>query len=231
LIERKTTGVELTPAGQLLLAHANATLARAADAEEELRQLNDGTLPSLRVAASSSAAAALMPTAIVEFRARRPRAAIELVEPDREASLDQIRRGELDLAVVVRSPSPEQETGVEIKALPDDYIDVLLPADHELAGAVRFVAGAARRAMGRFAPVAPSGSTGGRTVSPRFSRPPTRRGFGAGIVLVALALGVIAVAIRQRDVKTGPAPPLRQPPVPVPGRGGGTGSGRSLAGA
>jgi catechol 2,3-dioxygenase-like lactoylglutathione lyase family enzyme len=41
----------LTPAGQLLLGLANAILARATDAEEELRQLNDGTIGHLRVAA------------------------------------------------------------------------------------------------------------------------------------------------------------------------------------
>src|ERR1700756_4227473 len=65
LVERRSTGVVLTPAGERLLAHANAILARAADAEEELRQLSDGRLGRLRVAAFASAASALMPEAIV----------------------------------------------------------------------------------------------------------------------------------------------------------------------
>jgi DNA-binding transcriptional LysR family regulator len=134
LVERRSTGVVLTSAGELLLGHANAILARAADAEEELRRLGDGSLGSLRVAAFSSAAAALMPEAIVEFRTAQPRLEIELVEQDRDVSLDQIRRGELDLAVVVRAPEPDGEAGVVVLPLFDDYIDVLLPCDHRLAG-------------------------------------------------------------------------------------------------
>jgi molybdate transport repressor ModE-like protein len=134
LVERRSTGIVLTPAGQLLLGHANAILARAADAEEELRQLNDGTLGSLRVAAFSSAAAALMPDAILAFRAAHPRVGIVLVEQDREKSLDDLQRGELDLAVVFRPPEPIVDGVVEIP-LPDDPIDVLLPEGHGLASA------------------------------------------------------------------------------------------------
>jgi DNA-binding transcriptional LysR family regulator len=135
LVERKSTGVALTPAGQRLLAHANAILARAADAEEDLRQLTEGRLGRLRMAAFATAASALMPTAMVEFRAVQPRIAVVLAEQNRDESLVQLRAGELDLAVVARSSKPEEEVGVTVVPLMDDYIDVLLPCGHPLADA------------------------------------------------------------------------------------------------
>jgi molybdate transport repressor ModE-like protein len=132
LVERRSTGVVLTAAGDLLLAHANAILARAADAEEELRQLSDGHLGRMRISAFSSAAAAMMPQAIVEFRAAQPRVEIELIEQDTRESLDLLQRGELDLAIMVRGAEPDPE-GVVVTPLLDDHIDVLLPSHHRLA--------------------------------------------------------------------------------------------------
>ena len=140
LVERKSTGVELTRAGQVLLAHANAMLARAADAEAELRQLTEGTWGRVRVGAFSSAAAALMPPAIVELRKVEPRLAVELVEQDREESINELQAGDLDLAIVVLDGLVEDDAkgasrNVEVEPLLDDYIDVLLPAGHRLAEA------------------------------------------------------------------------------------------------
>jgi DNA-binding transcriptional LysR family regulator len=140
LVERKSTGISLTRAGQVLLAHANAMLARAADAEAELRLLAAGSWGRLRVGAFASAAASLMPAAIVEFRKVEPLVAIELVEQDRARSIDELQRGELDLAVIVLNGLEENDgnaavQNVEVTALLDDQIDVLLPAGHPLAGA------------------------------------------------------------------------------------------------
>lgn len=138
LVERKSNGVVLTRAGRVLLAHANAMLGRAADAEEELRQLAAGPWGRLRVAAFASAAAALLPPAIVAYREVQPRVAIELVEhDDSRESLDELRRGELDLAIIPRNGRETHEPDPEIDYthLLDDYVDVLLPATHPLANA------------------------------------------------------------------------------------------------
>lgn len=135
LVERRPTGTVLTAAGGVLAGHATAILARAADAEAELRQLSNGGLGNLRIAAFSTAAAVVMPEAIVEFQALQPCVELELVEQDRDVSLDQIRCGELDLAVVVRSPDPQSEAGVLMTQLLDDVIDVALPSSHKLANA------------------------------------------------------------------------------------------------
>src|SRR5262249_31052566 len=140
LVERSTTGVELTRAGQVLLAHANAMLARAADAEAELRELATGNWGRLRVGAFASAASSLMPPAIVAYRGIEPRVAVELVEQDRDDSIADLQRGELDLAIVVLKGLEENDgnwagADIEVTPLLDDYIDLLLPSDHRLASA------------------------------------------------------------------------------------------------
>jgi DNA-binding transcriptional LysR family regulator len=126
-------GVDLTEAGVLLLGHANAILARAADAEEELRQLGDGDRGRVRVAAFATAASALMPEAIVALRAVHPRVEIELVEQDTPESLEELRHGDLDLAIVVRGFAADQHSGVSVTPLLDDQIDILMPVYHRLA--------------------------------------------------------------------------------------------------
>jgi len=136
LVDRRSTGIVLTRAGQVLVAHANAMLARASRAEEELRQLAAGSWGRLRVGAFASAAAALMPEAIVAMRAAQPSCAIELVEQDTRESIEELRRGELDLAMIVlNGHSPADDDELELTPLLDDRIDVLLPAEHRLAGA------------------------------------------------------------------------------------------------
>src|SRR5262249_15759531 len=134
LVDRKSTGIELTEAGQLLLRHANAILARAADAEEELRQLNDGTTGHLRVGAFASATATLMPDVIPAFGSAQPRIEVTLVEQDSRECLDGLQRGVLDLAVVCLTPEPPVDGVLEMPLL-DDCIDALLPINHRLAGA------------------------------------------------------------------------------------------------
>ena len=76
LVERSARGIRLTPAGELLVGHAEAILDRLATAESQLAALADGTRGRLRLAAFPSANATLIPLAIAAFRgARRDRAA------------------------------------------------------------------------------------------------------------------------------------------------------------
>jgi DNA-binding transcriptional LysR family regulator len=140
LVERSSTGVELTRAGHVLLAHANAMLARAADAEAELNQLATGNWGRVRVGSFASAASSLMPQAIVAYRSVEPRIAVELVEQDRDEAIGGLQRGELDLAIIVLNGLEDNDGNwavrdVDVTPLVDDYIDVLLPSGHPLASA------------------------------------------------------------------------------------------------
>ena len=80
LVERNARGVRLTDAGRALVEHADAILARLADAEAELEAIAGLRGGRLRLAAFPSAGASIMPEAIARFRERHP--AVELtLEP------------------------------------------------------------------------------------------------------------------------------------------------------
>src|SRR5881398_812089 len=72
LVERNARGVRLTGAGQALVEHADAILARLSDAEAELEAIAGLRGGRLRLAAFPSAGASIMPPAIARFRAQHP---------------------------------------------------------------------------------------------------------------------------------------------------------------
>src|ERR687891_439136 len=72
LVQRSARGVRLTEAGEALVRHAEAILARLAEAEAELEAIAGLRGGRLRLAAFESAGATLMPLAIADFRKRHP---------------------------------------------------------------------------------------------------------------------------------------------------------------
>ena len=73
LVQRNARGIRLTEAGEALVRHADAILARLAEAEAELEAIAGLRGGRLRLASFESAAATLMPLAIAAFRAAAPR--------------------------------------------------------------------------------------------------------------------------------------------------------------
>src|ERR1035441_6838731 len=71
LLERHPRGVSLTAAGQTLVGHAEAILARLESAEAALGTIAGLRGGRLRMASFPSAGATLMPLAIATFRARQ----------------------------------------------------------------------------------------------------------------------------------------------------------------
>ncbi len=138
LVERRSTGAVLTPAGDVLLRHAEDILARVSQAEAELRAFVDGDGHTIRCGVFSSASQTLMPEAIAGLRELLPDVRITLVEQDRRETLDGIRRNELDLGVVARSgagPDPLGGNGIERIPLFEGSVDVVMTAKHRLADA------------------------------------------------------------------------------------------------
>src|SRR3954467_4147176 len=72
LVERGARGIRLTPAGQALVTHADAILARLDDAEQELAAIAGLKGGRLRTAGFQSAGATLVPRALTEFHRRHP---------------------------------------------------------------------------------------------------------------------------------------------------------------
>jgi DNA-binding transcriptional LysR family regulator len=137
LLERRPSGVRPTDAGKLLVAHADAILARLRDAEEDLDALLGLRAGRLRMSTLTSAAATIVPLAIVEFRDRLPdvELSVSMVEPP--GVLSQLRAGEVDLALC-NDASYLELAEVDGVLLFEEPMLVALPRGHRL-GSRRYV--------------------------------------------------------------------------------------------
>ena len=132
LVKRGPGGVRLTDAGELLASHADAVLARLEDAEAELNELLGMESGRLRMSTLTSAAATIMPLAIVEFRNRLPGIELSVSMVDPSSVLPLLRGGELDLALC-NDPDLFSLPDIEGVHLFDEAMLLALPRDHRLA--------------------------------------------------------------------------------------------------
>jgi molybdate transport repressor ModE-like protein len=132
LLERRPGGVRLTDAGELLVGHADAILARLRDAEEDLDALIGLRAGKLRMSTITSAAATIVPPAIVEFRQRLPdvELSVSMVEPPGVVPL--LRAGEIDLSLC-NDESVLEQPDVDGVLLFEEPMMVALPRQHRLA--------------------------------------------------------------------------------------------------
>ncbi len=136
LTEPAGRGLRLTAAGRMLAEHAADILARVAAARLDLDRLRDEVVGELRVGAIPTSVHALAPATLARLRAAHPDLRVVLADGEAEQTLPAVLAGDLDLAVVenwegLPAPIP---AGTSRARLCDDVIDLLLPADHPLAG-------------------------------------------------------------------------------------------------
>jgi DNA-binding transcriptional LysR family regulator len=136
LLLRGPRGVELTDAGRLLLARADAIAGELHMADEEqasLRQLRRGTV---RLGAFPSAAATQVPHAIAGLRRHNPGIDVLLTVAEPPEARQLVETGELDLALVFRYTSEPADRDHSLVWRPMGHEPVLLvmPAGHRLAG-------------------------------------------------------------------------------------------------
>ncbi len=134
LVQRGARGIRLTEAGEALVRHADAILARLGEAEAELEAIAGLRGGRLRLASFESAAATLMPLAIAAFRAEHPGVELSMILADPEESMPMLKTGELDLALGFESHVHNREDdGIARAHLISDPMFLVLPADHPLA--------------------------------------------------------------------------------------------------
>jgi DNA-binding transcriptional LysR family regulator len=132
LVDRTARGVRLTPAGELLVEHAEAILGRLAAAESQLDALAELDAGRLRLGSFATAGATLTALAIAAFAEAHPGVELRLVEGRSNETLPMLAAGEIDLAVVTDA-SGEPPPDVELEHLMDDPFYAALPLDHPLA--------------------------------------------------------------------------------------------------
>ncbi|WP_067972043.1 LysR family transcriptional regulator [Nocardiopsis trehalosi] len=141
LLERSGRGVRLTDPARLLVGHAARILALMAEAEADLEARLGSVAGRVSVAAFATAARGVMPGVIGALAARHPGLTVELTESDPLVSLELVRRGEHDVALVQdwrNSPLP-LPAGLDRVHLFDDPAEIALPAGHPLADRAELV--------------------------------------------------------------------------------------------
>ena len=129
---RGTRHPSLTNEGRLLLAHADAIVARMRLAGAELDASARGGHRILRVGSFQHVSAWIVPHAVRRLRRREPDVEVTLVEHDADIDvLDPLRRGELDLGFA-EWPLPADEFGAH-EVFVDTYVVVAAPDSPLLA--------------------------------------------------------------------------------------------------
>ncbi|QYM80782.1 LysR family transcriptional regulator [Horticoccus luteus] len=132
LLNRTRRGVEVTPAGRLLLERMEPLLRGLAALPAELRALATGQTGHIRVAFTGLAMATVLPGILREFGRRFPGVRVELNESPTSAQLAALRAGEVHCGFF----HPAGPTaGLRTRVLLHERNGVLLPSSHPLASA------------------------------------------------------------------------------------------------
>jgi DNA-binding transcriptional LysR family regulator len=125
--------VRLTAAGERLLTHARAVLARVSSAAADLRALASGEQGELRIGTLPSVGTKVLPRLLGAFRAEWPGIEIVLRESRDCAELIRaVETGDVDVTFIDIGP---YETGpLEVRPLLDDPMVFVAPADAPEAG-------------------------------------------------------------------------------------------------
>lgn len=123
--------VRLTPAGRLLLGHAETVMSQVALAERELAELSSGSAGRVAVGTFQSASVQLLPEIVAAVRAKAPDLRIHAFELDEnEEIIDLLLDGEIDVAFLA-GPIVDQRLSI-VDVGSDPYV-VLVPRHGQLA--------------------------------------------------------------------------------------------------
>ncbi|MEQ8322743.1 MAG: LysR substrate-binding domain-containing protein [Rhodospirillales bacterium] len=130
VLYRKGRGVEPTPAGVVLLRHAENLLGLAARASDDMSDFAGGNRGQVRLAANPSAVAQFLPDVLAEFMKDNPGVKIALTEAVSDVIVQQIRDGIVDAGIFSAGVSSD---GLETFPMLSDRLCAVVPADHPLA--------------------------------------------------------------------------------------------------
>lgn len=135
LLVRGRAGTIPTPAGDLLLAHADALAGRLELADTQMDALVSAERRSLKLGAFPSALATIVPSALAAIRQREPDLDVAIEEGPVADLTEAVQSGRLHAAVCFQDASaPRREPeGLLRTDLLEEPMVALLPADHRLA--------------------------------------------------------------------------------------------------
>ena len=131
LLTRGARGVELTPAGSALLAHARRMLEQADDLRAELSDYTKGGKGLVRVHANASALAQHLPEDIAAFCTAHPGVKVAVEEHRSGAIVQALRSGGADIGVVMEGASLEGLQSLDYRT---DHLVAVVPRGHSVRG-------------------------------------------------------------------------------------------------
>jgi len=135
LLTRGRGGTTVTPAGELLLAHADAVAARLELADTQMGELADEGRLSLRLGAFPSALATIVPVAVGALRATQPELEISIEEAPTAELESMVTAGDLHASLGFQDAAlPRREfPGLRRVDIAEEPFVAVVPAGHRLA--------------------------------------------------------------------------------------------------
>ncbi len=131
IFERSPRGVELTPAGRMLVQRGGELLADADQLVTDLRDWSLGLAGHVRILSNASALLEVLPQRLEAFMRNHPRIHVDLEERMSPEILGALLDGRADIGVV-DTATPTR--GLTFFPFFHDELAVVLPAAHPLAG-------------------------------------------------------------------------------------------------
>lgn len=134
LVRKPKHRIELTPAGERMLAFARETLARFETLEQELATLKTIGRGSLSLAASTIPGEYVLPGLLAAFREKYPHVEVQMTISDTVDVATRLLADEVDVGVI---GSTVRRPGLRLERLMSDEIVLAVPPDHPFAGRER----------------------------------------------------------------------------------------------
>jgi len=131
LFDRTSRSVQLTEAGQTLLALARPIINQLDDIEAHMRAFRGEVEQEVTVATMKSLPGVQLSSLLGAFRLRHPNVRLVLRELTTSTMLTQLADGDIDLAIVQRSSRPP--AGIVFEELSRDSFVLITPAGHRMA--------------------------------------------------------------------------------------------------
>jgi DNA-binding transcriptional LysR family regulator len=137
LVERSTKGVRLTPAGEILLSHANAVLAQLERAEAELAAYDAGSAGTATLASFATGIGQVVAPALARLARTAPGIRVRVQDAEGDASLPMLLDRQVDVAVAVEYRGAPGADDPRLTYIPlyAELFDAVVPIAHRLADA------------------------------------------------------------------------------------------------